>query len=300
MELAAGVAGVVHAADAGAELEAQGLVVAEHLGHERQVVATDVERDLAAVDDDLLDGRRQVGRTVSRASSASATSSYQPPNGRWVAPGKIVGLTSPPYPLVSPVPETPNMPSRVPMRLDREPGCAGRLLCSSVMRRSPHQTLQLRGRDRGQRCGLALLDRPASRCVPSGLCCTWSCSLRIASISISGRGGQPGQVHVDRHDVVDALDDRVVVEHAAAAGADAHREHPLRARASGRRSDAGPAPSSGSPGRPRSSGRPGAGWPGRPPCRSGPRSYFGPPVVIISMAQQASPNVAGQKLALRM
>ena len=30
------------------------------------------------------------------------------------------------------------------------------------------------------------------------------------------------------------------------------------------------------------------------------RSYLGPPEVIISMAQQASPKVAGQKLALRM
>ena len=29
------------------------------------------------------------------------------------------------------------------------------------------------------------------------------------------------------------------------------------------------------------------------------RSYFGPPEVIISMAQQARPKVAGQKLALR-
>ncbi len=31
-----------------------------------------------------------------------------------------------------------------------------------------------------------------------------------------------------------------------------------------------------------------------------PRSYLGPPVVIISMAQQASPNVAGQSELLRM
>ena len=30
------------------------------------------------------------------------------------------------------------------------------------------------------------------------------------------------------------------------------------------------------------------------------RSYFGPPVLIISMAQQASPKVAGQNDALRM
>src|SRR5207342_3747355 len=36
-----------------------------------------------------------------------------------------------------------------------------------------------------------------------------------------------GEVHVDGYDVVDALHDRVVVEHAAAARADAHRQHPL-------------------------------------------------------------------------
>src|SRR5580765_4649584 len=36
------------------------------------------------------------------------------------------------------------------------------------------------------------------------------------------------QIHVDRHDVVDALDDGVVVEHAARRGAHAHREDPLR------------------------------------------------------------------------
>ncbi len=36
-----------------------------------------------------------------------------------------------------------------------------------------------------------------------------------------------GEVHVDGYDVVDALDDRVVVEHAARAGAHAHREDVL-------------------------------------------------------------------------
>src|SRR4051794_21517809 len=36
----------------------------------------------------------------------------------------------------------------------------------------------------------------------------------------------PGEVHVHRDDVVDALDDRVVVEHAARTRAHAHREHP--------------------------------------------------------------------------
>ena len=37
-----------------------------------------------------------------------------------------------------------------------------------------------------------------------------------------------GDVDVDRDDPVDALEDRVVVEHPAGARADAHRDHPLR------------------------------------------------------------------------
>ena len=37
-----------------------------------------------------------------------------------------------------------------------------------------------------------------------------------------------GRVHIDRDDLVDALDDRVVVEHPAGAGADTHRDDPLR------------------------------------------------------------------------
>ena len=77
-----------------------------------------------------------------------------------------------------------------------------------------------------------------------------------------------GEVHVDGDDVVDALDDRVVVEHAARATRRRPSRAPTWARPSGRRSGAAPGPSSGSPGRPRSSGRPGAARPGRPPCRS--------------------------------
>src|SRR5262245_31766624 len=34
-------------------------------------------------------------------------------------------------------------------------------------------------------------------------------------------------IHVDRHDLVDALDDRIVIEHTGARGAVAHRDHPL-------------------------------------------------------------------------
>ena len=42
-----------------------------------------------------------------------------------------------------------------------------------------------------------------------------------------GAGRAPGRVHVDRHDLIDALHERVVVEHAAAARAHAHADDPL-------------------------------------------------------------------------
>src|SRR2546423_1342823 len=42
--------------------------------------------------------------------------------------------------------------------------------------------------------------------------------------------GATRHVHVDRHDFIDTLPDGVVVEDAAAGGARAHRDHPLRLR----------------------------------------------------------------------
>lgn len=56
MQLAALVVRVVDAADAGAQFEAQGGVVAQGAGDADQVLALDVEGQLAAVDDRLLDG----------------------------------------------------------------------------------------------------------------------------------------------------------------------------------------------------------------------------------------------------
>ena len=56
-----------------------------------------------------------------------------------------------------------------------------------------------------------------------------SWSITMPSSSASGRGGQPGHVDVDGHDLVDALGDRVAVPvRAAAVGARAHRDHVLR------------------------------------------------------------------------
>ena len=61
MQLAAGVGGVVDAADAAAELEAQPLVVAQQPGHLDEVLAAYVEGDLAPVDDDVVDRPVQPG-----------------------------------------------------------------------------------------------------------------------------------------------------------------------------------------------------------------------------------------------
>lgn len=56
MQLAALVARVVDAGDAGAELEAERRVVAQGPGDPDEVLALDVERELVAVDDRPLDG----------------------------------------------------------------------------------------------------------------------------------------------------------------------------------------------------------------------------------------------------
>ncbi|GMA36088.1 hypothetical protein GCM10025876_22920 [Demequina litorisediminis] len=47
----------MHAGHAEAHLETQVLVVAQVLRHGQQVLAGDVQRELAAVDHDVLDGR---------------------------------------------------------------------------------------------------------------------------------------------------------------------------------------------------------------------------------------------------
>src|SRR5699024_8888345 len=60
VQLPAGVLGVVHSADAQAELEAQVLVVPQRAGDQRQVLAGHVQAELVAVHDDLLHGVLEV------------------------------------------------------------------------------------------------------------------------------------------------------------------------------------------------------------------------------------------------
>ena len=76
MQLAAGVVRVVHAGDAGEELEAQRGSSRSVCAHREQVLAAHVEGELAAVDDDPLDrvGEAEPVR-LSAPTSASTTSS---------------------------------------------------------------------------------------------------------------------------------------------------------------------------------------------------------------------------------
>ncbi len=201
-----------------------------------------MEGQLAAVDDDLLDRVAEAGppparprarrrpRRTSRRTGAGCAGTGARCDQAAVA-GGVAGALDAEHARAG-RPTRPAAPRPAgPGRLRARVGCVRRRL-RRVARRS---------------------SRPAHRCGPSGhdvqrgqaerafsssaICRSrFAPSLRVLDlvVQLEDRVDQhlrprraAGQVHVDRHDVVDALDDRVVVEHAAAAGADAHREHPL-------------------------------------------------------------------------
>src|SRR6476469_70888 len=224
VQLAAGVLGVVHAADAGAELEAQRLVVAEHLRDERQVLATDVEGDLAAVDDHALDRRGEVGGLepllerardlvepaavgllgssredlradepavaggVAGAGGAEHAVAYADRadlagGGGDVLRGLVGGR------LVDAAPRAGLRLGRLEVALL---GRAGRLvLVALVVAHRSRPFISEVGSAR--RAAVSSSAISVLRLAPSLVAWTWSWSLRIASMSISGRGGQPGR-----------------------------------------------------------------------------------------------------------
>jgi hypothetical protein len=89
------------------------------------------------------------------------------------------------------------------------------------------QALHVRGRERAQGSGLELLDLLRAVGAELGVL-DLVVELEDRVHEHLGARRAAGQVDVDGHDVVDALHDRVVVEHAAGAGAHAHRDDPLR------------------------------------------------------------------------
>ncbi len=67
VQLLTGAVGVVHARHAGADLEAERGVVAQHAGDGDEVLAAHVDRHLAAVDDDPVDGLGEGGGAADEA-----------------------------------------------------------------------------------------------------------------------------------------------------------------------------------------------------------------------------------------
>ena len=245
MQLAALVVGVVHAADAGEQLEAERLVVPQQLGHRGEVLAADEERDLAAVHDDLLDGGldsggpARLGQCGGHVVHPSAVRRGGVPGhldrtGEAAVPGGVAGAPDAEHALASAdllaagagcVRDVLRHPVRgvevgaLTLFLDRVLAVA--LLGHQLIRPfiwpvgsafRPVSSLRL---DLGEAVGAELGRLHLVVQLEDGV------------DQHLGSGRTAGEVHVDRHHVVDALDDRVVVEHAAGAGADAHREHPL-------------------------------------------------------------------------
>src|SRR6478672_3858892 len=198
VQLAPGVVGVVHPAHTRAELEAQARVVPQHLRDDDQVLAADVEGDLAAVDHDSLDGVVEpVGAqpVLEGVGHLVVPPAEGPLRGRGVddradQAAVAAGVTTPPH---------------AEHALAAADGVDLARRCRDVVRR-------LLGRGLLDLLLVAHLSRPfmsevgsawsaavsccsisALRLLPSLACWTWSWSLRIASISISGRGGQPGR-----------------------------------------------------------------------------------------------------------
>src|SRR5690349_21424169 len=239
VQLATGVVGVVHAADTGAELEAQRLVVAQHLRHEGQVLATDVEGDLAAVHHDALDGGGELGGLEPRL---ERTRDLVEPAAvgllgrrredlradQAAVAGGVAGAADAEHPAT--LADRVHLAGRageVLRRLLGRPlldaaagaglglgllevallgrtrrlvlvrlvvglvlGPAGVLLVWLVGHRSRPFISEVGS---ARRAAVSSSATSSRRLAPSLVCWTWSCSLRIASMSISGRGGQPGR-----------------------------------------------------------------------------------------------------------
>ena len=247
MQLAAGVVRVVHARDAEAQLEPQVLVVAQRLAHLDEVLARDVQRELArgrrrptrrprakavaGLVEHLGRGcrrpRRTSRRTAARSGRGSAIARDQPAVAGGVA--RAAGAEH----------------AAAGRRRPRS-ACAPRRGCSaspprarprwSAARRSSRRPASRRRRRRSSRrhcsspfiCDVGVAASAAASAARGGLLAVDAERL-VLDLLVQredrvdqhlGPRRAAGQVDVDRDDVVDALHDRVVVEHAA--GADAH------------------------------------------------------------------------------
>lgn len=104
MQLASFVVGVVHAADAQTQFEPQGRIVAQRLGHRRQLLAPDLQRQLVAINHHPLDRLRVTvlaqcrGQCVDHLVEKPAVGAWRTARQRDGAdetaiPGRVTGAT---------------------------------------------------------------------------------------------------------------------------------------------------------------------------------------------------------------
>lgn len=207
MQLAALVVRVVDTADAGTELEAQGRIVAQGLGDAQQMLALDVEGELSAVDDRLLDrvvGEQAlllqralefVGDLVEPAAVGAGRGSREADRADQAAvAGGVAAVTGAEHAALD-----ADLLAAL-AALAGKVGCAEVLFGVHPVRRSvgavrvAHRSspfISIVGRALS---AASSASRAASSAfTPSLEVWIFWCSLRMASISISGRGGQPGR-----------------------------------------------------------------------------------------------------------
>ena len=197
MQLPPGVLGVVDAADPEAQLEAQVLVVAQMAGHPHEVLARHEDHQLPVLDDDLLDdvvGVQTVGRQQFGEDGDDVVE--PPPVGRGGRLGHGLGAGEPreaggvartldPPHTLDPADHVGAERPRLAQRLE------GAVVAVVAHAKSPF--ISRRG-GASSAAASAACDA-ARRALFVSLCPRLTCSRssRIALMSISGRGGQPGR-----------------------------------------------------------------------------------------------------------
>ena len=202
VQLATGVVGVVHAVDAGAELEAQLLVVAQQLDDRgrssrrmKKVISprcTTTFSTAASTPAARVAVGEGVGDVVHPAAVRRAAGAGQLDGaGQAAVAGGVAGAGDAEHALVAGDDLAGGLADGVE-RVVRVPATTS-LPCGLVRlahRSRPFIWLVGSALSAGR---LVAPRSRRSRLTPSLVFWTWSCSLRIASISISGRGGQPGR-----------------------------------------------------------------------------------------------------------
>ena len=221
VQLAARVVRVVHAGDAERQLEPQVLVVAQVLRHLDDVLAGDVQGQLAAVDHDRLDRRVEPGARRVQQLGQHVDDLVEPAAvGPLARPGQHDRLHQPAEPggVARAVHAEHALPDVDDLQRDRavrrdvlraglEGGLAGPLGAGvgrgrvAGRHRRGGVALLVAHRSSPVMCEVGVARSAAAstsaairlRLPPSGSALICSCSSRIALISISGRGGQPGR-----------------------------------------------------------------------------------------------------------